>query len=255
MKIPPERANIPGVQPRHASNVILRTLDPALLDRLDRCFETVTLSTRDVLAEQGETVSHVYFVTAGIISRVGLTRTGRSLELACTGREGAVGILDVLGMQRLPCRLIVQLPGDALRIEVAAIRDFPLQGGPLLQRVAAYSSVVVTQLATSAICARFHSPRQRLARWLITAADRAEVVDVPWSQEWIAEMVGGPRSAVSEAAAALRASGAIESWRGGVRIRDKALLRKQSCECVSVVEDAIRRFVNYCDAPDVLQQG
>ena len=234
------------------SNVILCSLDADLLERLSPHLSPVVLATRQVLAEQGDPVSQVYFVTAGIISRVGLTADGRSLELACTGREGAVGVVDVIGIHRLPCRLIVQLPGNAMRIEASVLREFLSEGGQLLQRVAAYGSVVMTQLATSAICARFHTPRQRLARWLLTAAQRAEVVKVPWSQEWIAEMVGGPRSAVSEAAACLRDAGAIESWRGGIRIRDKAALRRNSCECAAVVEDAVRRFVKACTRSDAV---
>jgi hypothetical protein len=58
---------------------------------------------------------------------------------------------------------------------------------------------------------------------------------LPLTHEFIACMVGGPRSAVTEAAAALRASGAIAYRRGVVTIRNRATLTVQACECYAVL--------------------
>ena len=231
------------LQPRDVdSNHLLAGLDAALAERLRRHFEPVQIPARDVLVEHAEPLSHVYFITSGIVSRIGLTRSGRSLELACTGREGAAGVLDVLGLRRMPYRVIAQLPTEALRIRADTFRRHVHESPLLFERVAAYSSVVVTQLAQSALCARFHTARQRLCRWLATAASRADTSRVPWSHEWIAEIVGGPRSAVSQAAASLRDQGLIEYGRQGVMISDLRGLRRESCECLHIVERAIREF-------------
>jgi hypothetical protein len=49
-------------------------------------------------------------------------------------------------------------------------------------------------------------------------------------------MVGGPRSAVTEAAAELRESGAIDYRRGLIVIRDAEKLREQCCECYDILQ-------------------
>jgi CRP-like cAMP-binding protein len=142
----------------------------------------------------------------------------------------------------MPYRIIGQLPTKAVRIRAAAFRRV-VHGSPVLfERVATYSSVVVTQLAQSALCARFHTARQRLSRWLATAASRADEPRIPWSHEWIAEIVGGPRCAVSQAAASLRDQGLIQYGRQGVVITDLRGLRRESCECLHIVERAIREL-------------
>lgn len=224
------------------SNQLLAGLDTGLAERLREHVEPVHIPARAVLVEHAEPLPHVYFITSGIVSRIGLTRRGRSLELACTGREGAAGVLDVLGLRRMPYRIIAQLPTDALRIRADRFRRHVHESPVLLERVAAYSSVVVIQLVQSALCARFHTSRQRLCRWLATAAGRADATRLPWSHEWIAEMVGGPRSAVSQAAASLRDQGFIEYGRKGVAIRDLRRLRAESCECLHITERAIQEF-------------
>ena len=94
-----------------------------------------------------------------------------------------------------------------------------------------FSHSMIAQIGQSAICNRFHTARQRLARWLAMTVDRAPDRDLPLTHEFIAHMVGGPRSAVTEAAAALRRAGAIDYRRGLVTIRSQAKLRQQACEC------------------------
>ena len=111
-------------------NTLLAALDDSALTAIGDGLEPVTLPTRAVLAEPGERLSHIYFVCEGIISRVGLTSERRTLELACTGREGAAGVLDVIGSHSSPYRLIVQfgclcpLPHGA-----AAARTMAAHGG------------------------------------------------------------------------------------------------------------------------------
>ncbi len=226
-----------------ASNALLSGLDAATIATLRQHCEAVPLHTRNVLTDPGERLSHVYFVCEGIISRVGLTSEGRTLELACTGPEGAAGVLDVVGLHPSPYRLIVQLDGVALRVPMAAMVRLVAAQPALVHALCSYASVVVAQLAQSAVCARYHTSRQRLARWLLTAAQRASVTTIPWSHEWITEMVGGTRSAVSMAASRLRADGAIDYTRRAVTIRNLNRLRAESCECAAVVEDAVREFV------------
>ena len=70
-----------------------------------------------------------------------------------------------------------------------------------------YSQRVMHQLAQSAVCNRFHTSVQRLARWLLLTAERAETTRFELTHELLAQMVGAPRSAVSQAASTLRDQG------------------------------------------------
>jgi CRP-like cAMP-binding protein len=91
------------------------------------------------------------------------------------------------------------------------------------------------QLAQSAVCNRFHSSVQRLARWLLLTSERAGTTRLQLTHEFVAHMVGAPRSAVTAAAAELRASKIIEYERGVVTIRNVKRLHSRSCDCVDVL--------------------
>ena len=136
-----------------------------------------------------------------------------------------------------------QLEGEALRIPVRALREYLKESPALLQRMTAYTSVITIQLAQSAICARFHTSTQRLCRWLVIASARSQVSRLPWSHQWLAEMVGGPRSSISDAAGRLRRDGILAYRRGGVEIRNMKRLRSAACECAWVVERAVDQFM------------
>ena len=71
------------------------------------------------------------------------------------------------------------------------------------------------------LCNRLHEVEQRLARWLLTLADRVESEQVQVTQEYIAEMLGARRSTVTVAAGALQERGLISYSRGKVSILDR----------------------------------
>ena len=63
---------------------------------------------------------------SGIVSLVGSTSGGNSVEVAIVGREGIAGAADVLGGRPLPYRLMVQLPGLAYRIRKDVVKEHVL---------------------------------------------------------------------------------------------------------------------------------
>jgi hypothetical protein len=76
---------------------------------------------------------------------------------------------------------------------------------------------------------------QRLARWLLLTAERADTNRFELTHEFVAQMVGAPRSAVSESASTLREKGIIDYRRGVLTIRNAKRLHKVACECFDVV--------------------
>jgi CRP-like cAMP-binding protein len=178
---------------------------------------------------------YAYFIDSGVVSLVAHTKNGSSVDVALVGREGVAGIADALGAHALPYGLVVQLPGLAYRAPKALIREHIMSCSALHELLMNYSQRVMHQLAQSAVCNRFHTSVQRLARWLLLTAERADTTRFELTHELLAHMVGAPRSAVSQAAATLRAKGIIDYRRGVLTIRNTARLHKVACECFDIV--------------------
>jgi len=223
-------------------NRILRQFarsSPEEYARFADSLEAVPLERGVVLGTARSRTEHVYFVDSGIVSLVATTRAGHSLDLAIIGSEGVVGIADALGQYPLPYGWVVQWPGLAYRTPTSLLREHILSCTDLHELLMAYSQLVVHQLAQSALCNRFHSAPQRLSRWLLLTADRAGTNRLVLTHELMAQMVGAPRSAVTQAAAKLRSLGIIDYRRGVLTIRSKKHLQEAACECFVSISRAL----------------
>lgn len=218
-----------------ARNVILAGLNAAELPRLEEMAVEIRLERGALIAQAGEASPFVYFPLDGVLSLVGTTQNGATVEVAVVGNEGVASISAILGSSLLPFRVVSQVPGRALRLPTDLVASVTNECGDLQRRILAYTHQLIAQVAQSAVCNRFHNARQRLARWLLMTADRADCNELALTHEFIAFMVGGPRSAVTEAASELRQSGAIDYRRGLITIRSMPMLRQQSCECYGVL--------------------
>ena len=203
--------------------------------------QEVTLEPGTVLTEAGQPAPFLYFPGSCVLSLVGTTEAGATVEVAVVGREGVASVSAAMGRPRLPFRVVVQLGGVAWRIPTNVLTRQLHECRDLHERFLLYSHSVISQVGQSAICNRFHNAKQRLARWLLMTADRAQSRELPLTHEFIAHMVGGPRSAVTEAAAALRESGAIDYRRGNITIRNLAKLRQLACECYEAVHESAKK--------------
>ncbi len=207
-----------------------------LLPRKDRqrllaASEPVELVLTAVLSEPGGKVRHVYFPTAGYISMVSIIEGSAGVEVGMVGREGMLGSQLVLGVDSAPSHALVQGAGEALRIGTAAFRR-ELRASPAMQRgLQRYLFVLMSQLATSAACLRFHQVGPRLARWLLMSQDRATVDAFPVTQEFLAYMLGVRRVGVTAAAGKLQRLGLIEYHRGQMHVLDRPGLEAAACHC------------------------
>ena len=224
-------------------NRLLRELaaaDRSVFLMLVRQMEPFALQSGAMLGLPRAISDSSYFVESGIVSLVASTKNGSSVEVALIGREGVAGIADALGNQPLPYGLVVQLPGLAYRVPKAVIREHILSCSSLHELLMDYSQRVMHQLAQSALCNRFHTSEQRLARWLLLTAERADTNRFELTHDFVSQMVGATRPVVSASATALREKGMIDYRRGVLTIRNAARLRRAACECV----DAISRSAN-----------
>ena len=229
-------------------NRLLRELaaaDRAVFTRLVKQMEPFALQSGATLGNPRAVADYSYFIESGIVSLVATTKNGSSVEVALVGREGVAGIADALGNQPLPYGLVVQIPGLAYRVPKAVIREHIMSCSALHELLMDYSQRVMHQLAQSALCNRFHTSEQRLARWLLLTAERGDTNRFELTHEFVSQMVGAPRPVVSASASALRDKGMIDYRRGVLTIKNPARLRRAACECV----DAISRASNGAKKP------
>ena len=197
---------------------------------LDVC-ESVELVLSDTVFESGAVTRHVYFPTDGFVSLLTAVDVVSVLEVGMVGREGMVGVHVALGSVLSPLRAVVQGPGVAWRVAVGPFRRKLRESAALQRGLNRYLSVLMSQLASSAACARYHEIGPRLARWLLMSHDRARSDRFFMTQEFLASMLGVRRVGVTAAAGKLQKGRLIEYQRGEMAILDRAGLEAVACSC------------------------
>jgi CRP-like cAMP-binding protein len=220
---------------RPLSNRLLAALPKEEYDRLTPGSERVRLTAGRVLFESGEEVRHAYFPLSGMASLLSSTQDGRSVEVAVVGSEGMLGIPVVLRAGRSPYRVMAQLPAEALMIRAGALRSEFDRSGRLRELILRHALALLTQLSQSAVCHRFHTVEQRLARWLLVTRDRAGSDSFRLTQEFLSYMLGVPRTSVTTTAVLFQRAGLISYNRGRITLLDARRLEAASCECYRVV--------------------
>jgi CRP-like cAMP-binding protein len=214
---------------------LLSDIDEAERGRLRALFETVRPGAGTTLARAGEPFEYLYFPNGAIVSMIVRLRDGETVEAGLVGDEGLLGMNLFWGGDRALMTAIVQVAGEIERVRVDAIRE-RLDEFPSLARAACcYGSTLLVTVAQVAACNATHNLRQRMARWLLMAHDRAGRDRFRLTHEFIATMINVRRAGVSQFASELRGAGAIAYTRGEVQIVDRAKLEAEACECYDVI--------------------
>jgi CRP-like cAMP-binding protein len=224
-------------------NRLLAALPREEFERLRPRLERVRLTKGEVIWEAGGRVRHAYFLTAGMVSLLSSTHEGATIEVAVVGSEGLVGLPAIMGVETSPYRAMVQIRGGAARVSARAIRAALDDSSMLRSLLLRYSHAVLTQVSQSAVCNRFHSTEQRLARWLLITRDRAGSDTFELTQEFLSYMLGIPRTSVTAAAASIQRAGLIRYSRGRITVTNPAGLGAVSCECYLVIKHRVDRFL------------
>ena len=224
-----------SIPPQRTGNHLLDRLPEDEWTLVQPLLEEIDMPLGLKLTKPESLVEFVHFPARGAISTVATTSQGESVEVFLAGREGFSGIAALFNLPELSHGVVVQVPGRGYRMRAAAFRN-AVHSMPgfreLVYRTIYLRMVLSTQ---SVLCNRLHEVEQRLARWLLTLADRAESEQVIVTQEYIAEMLGARRSTVTVAAGILQDRGLITYSRGKVTILDRPRTSATACECYSIV--------------------
>ena len=199
--------------------------------RLLRLADDVQLRLSEVLGEVSERTRYVYFPVDSFISLVTSIDGKPVLEVGMVGREGLLGAQVSLGVVAQPLHALVQGPGSAWRIPLQPFQEELKRNGALQKILGRYVCVLMTQLASSAACTRFHEINPRLGRWLLMMQDRAHADSFGVTHEFIAYMLGVRRVGITAAAGALQKEGLIEYHRGKMTVLDRKGLESVACSC------------------------
>jgi len=217
------------------SNKLLKTLSAKSIKASGNALEPVDLPLGRVLHESGKKITHVYFPAVGVASIVNEPTPGQVVEVATIGNEGMVGLPILLGVESMPSRAFMQVPGNGFRLTTREFRKLLKREPKFHKLLLRYNLAVLNQIAQSVSCNRLHEVHERCARWLLQTHDRVEGDVFQLTQEFLGQMLGVHRPTVSVAAGMLQRAGMIDYSRGTITIRDRKGLEKASCPCYKII--------------------
>jgi len=224
--------------PPFEQNRLLALLAEGDLKPLVSSMKTVSLEPPVVLYEPGAPITHVYFPLTGIVSMTVVGEDGDDVEAATIGNEGVAGLGGLLSGDVSFSRQHVQMGGGCVQIARAPFLSAVNQSRRMRGLLAAHADAFTAQLMQCASCNARHDVEQRLARWLLTFADRSGRTSLPFTHHAVAAMLGVQRPTVTLAARLLQTANLIVYRRGTLDILDRAGLMEIACECYGIIRSA-----------------
>jgi CRP-like cAMP-binding protein len=204
----------------------------------------VELTVPDVLCEPGGRIRQVYFPLDSFISLLTPIDGNVALEVGMIGSEGMFGIPLVLGVNTSSLQAVVQGSGPAWQMDATVFRR-KLDDSVALQNVLKrYINVLMSQLAQTAACTRFHLVEARLARWLLMTQDRAHSDNFYLTHELLAHMLGVRRVGITKAAGLLQKQNLISYNRGHITVLNSRGLEAVSCGCYRADKETYERMLD-----------
>ena len=225
------------------ANRLLGLLPPRDYQRLRPYLHRIPLEYRQSLYRANTPIEFVYFIETGVGSLVNTMTNGQASEVGTIGNEGVVGLPLVLGDDRAPTSVYIQVPGAGLRMMASLFKKELARSASLRTLMLHYAHAFFNQVAQSAACNQFHSIEQRCCRWMLMTHDRMQSDEFLLTQEFLAMMLGVQRTGVTAAAGALQRAGLIRYKRGNVTIINRRGLVQCSCECYGVSKREFDRLL------------
>src|SRR5206468_10485983 len=102
-----------------STNLILDSVPADILSRLEPALKTVSLAKEQFLYQEEDRLNYIYFPETAVISEFKILEDGRMVEVAVTGKEGAIGLPALISDAHVaPNCAQVSQAGLAKRIDV-----------------------------------------------------------------------------------------------------------------------------------------
>jgi CRP-like cAMP-binding protein len=232
LEVPP-----PDIEQAAERNHILRAVPRDEYAWLLPHLEAIRLDAGETLAERNAPARDVFFPETAIVAALCRLADGADVQVGTVGREGMVGLTAFLGVDSLPVRMLVQVPGGARRMPADVFADGAQSRPVLRQWLRRYTHAYLAQVSQTAACNRRHDDDQRCARWLLMTHDRAGSDSFLLPHESLASLLGASRDEAAAAIERLRQTGAVRYHRDELTVLDRAELERAACECYEVVRE------------------
>src|SRR6266545_2212649 len=104
---------------------LLTALPPVIYERLGPHLQRVRLEAGCVLFDVGATIEYTWFITSGIVSLLGVTEDGASVEVAMASCDSVIGFPGIVRKNETSFRAQVQVAGEALRVSARGLQPVP----------------------------------------------------------------------------------------------------------------------------------
>lgn len=224
-------------RPDLARNRLLCLLPETELRELEPDLKFTSHQLGDVLYDARALIEHVYFPLTCVTSMLTLMEDGAAIEVATVGREGLVGYAVGVRMPTSVNRVVVQVPGDSLRMNTNVFLKALGHSDAMSDLLSRYHRAYSFQVSRSVACNGLHQLEKRCCRWLLMTRDRIDSNEIPLTHEYLGYMLGVRRASVSDILSALQAAGMITYHRGMITLVDPRAVEARSCECYGSVRD------------------
>ena len=168
------------------SKITIGGLPSSLLNKIKPLLKMTLLTKDDYLYQQDDRVDFIYFPESAVISEFQMLEDGRTIEVAVTGPEGAVGIASVWSTSPAVNSAQVCVGGTAYKIETDVLERELTYSRPLQRWLHDQINSYIKQISHKVICNTHHAVEERFCTWLLMLQDRSSKNKFNLTQEYIA---------------------------------------------------------------------
>jgi len=226
-------------------NHFLSLLSSQVFEPLERHLAIVDLPEGAVLYRNNETIEHVYFPVAGMISFVVRLADGQLVDTGSTGSNSVAGLTALHDEATAINDAIVRVAMKAAIINPHILKTLVACSESFWLSCIRHEKMMLVLAQRMAACNAIHCLDQRLVRCLLQAHDLLNDTVVPVSLESLAQMLGANRSHVALAVRRLHKAGLIDYRLGRILLIDMDSLSDESCECYDAINAHFRRIIGW----------
>jgi hypothetical protein len=164
------------------------------------------------------------------------------MECVLVGRTGALGAVAAIGFHSALTRDVCLFDAHAWSISLAQLEAAMKRSAAIEHQIKRFCYAQMAYAVRVGVCGTMHTAEQRLARWLLGAAELLREAEIRLPQDELANILGLQRSIVNPGLQKLKNEGLIDLGRGRLTIRDATGLRRRACECHDLLVRALRLF-------------
>ncbi len=215
-----------------ATNMILHSLSSEMNRILAPSLRPVIFTKEQFIYQEDDRLDFIYFPETAVVSEFKMLEDGRMVEIAVTGREGAIGLSSIFsGSNKAQNLTQVSQAGTARRLDAFTFEKILRSNEKIRIGLNQFVSKYIRQISQKAICNMYHSVKERLCTWLLMLQDRCGQSTLKLTHEQIARTLGVYRPSITCIAQELRAMKLISYSRGGISICNRQRVEATACTC------------------------